>query len=345
MVSEGEPARPSADPQPLRRPIPTSYSVPVPGLLDAGLSRRAAPRSSGWTRRWGQARAGTEARRYRREGDGSRPRIDNLTGTSHVYQSVDRDGKSRSLTTTIESAFAARGWMTAGGFLLNNEADRLLLPPGGRRAGGRETASRAGKRPRSSMAPTRRARPIFGRLYVVVASPGVQPRITGLLGEVARGGTTTGSSTRRRRAALPPNFPLAQRPEPSLEEGNGRLPTGGGRARAARGHEVGLRRRRTFRAVHGPICRPPIRRPARRRRPPPRGVGRGGLIAGTGWGDRRRNPSGVPRARSHDWPRAPPGRRAPPLSQSRTSSPIHPVLDPLQTGACIVLFAGRRGRT
>jgi gamma-glutamyltranspeptidase/glutathione hydrolase len=73
------------------------------------------------------------------------------------------------MTTTIEAAFGSRLW--AAGFLLNNELTDFALRP--QDATGRPLANAvaAGKRPRSSMAPTI----VFdevGRPWAVLGSPG-----------------------------------------------------------------------------------------------------------------------------------------------------------------------------
>ena len=73
-----------------------------------------------------------------------------LPGTSQLVV-VDRDGNALSMTTTIESGFGSG--LMVGGFMLNNElTDFSFLPA----ENGRPIANRveAGKRPRSSMAPT-----------------------------------------------------------------------------------------------------------------------------------------------------------------------------------------------
>ncbi len=90
------------------------------------------------------------------------------SGTSHISV-VDRWGNAVSMTTTIEGAFGSGVWTE--GFLLNNElTDFSFRPVDGE---GREIANRveAGKRPRSSMAPTL----VFderGDLKMVLGSPG-----------------------------------------------------------------------------------------------------------------------------------------------------------------------------
>lgn len=138
--------------------------VPVRGLLDEGyLAERG--RLIEMTRSLGTAEAGEPP--FRREGRLA-PSHDTSTGTSHV-SIVDADGNAVSLTTTIESGFGAR-LMTEGGFLLNNELTDFSFRP---EVDGRPVANRVepGKRPRSSMAPTI-VFDAFGRLYVVVGSPG-----------------------------------------------------------------------------------------------------------------------------------------------------------------------------
>jgi gamma-glutamyltranspeptidase / glutathione hydrolase len=88
--------------------------------------------------------------------------------TSHL-SIVDRYGNALSMTTTIEDAFGSR-LMTRSGFLLNNElTDFAFLPE----EGGKPVANRieAGKRPRSSMAPTI-VYDARGKVIMVVGSPG-----------------------------------------------------------------------------------------------------------------------------------------------------------------------------
>ncbi len=89
-------------------------------------------------------------------------------GTSHI-SIIDGDGNAVSMTTTIESAFGSGVW--AAGFLLNNELTDFSFRPVDRDK--RPIANRveAGKRPRSSMAPTI----IFdadGNVKAVLGSPG-----------------------------------------------------------------------------------------------------------------------------------------------------------------------------
>lgn len=96
-------------------------------------------------------------------------------GTSQVSV-VDAEGHAVSMTTSVESAFGNRvmsdgGTGLAGGFMLNNQLTDFSLNPVG--ADGKPVANRveAGKRPRSSMAPTL----VFdadGKLLMVAGSPG-----------------------------------------------------------------------------------------------------------------------------------------------------------------------------
>ncbi len=91
-----------------------------------------------------------------------------LASTSHLSV-VDARGNVVSYTTTIENAFGSR-LMTEGGFLLNNELTDFSF-----RAvdDGKPVANRveAGKRPRSSMAPTI-VYDARGRVCLVTGSPG-----------------------------------------------------------------------------------------------------------------------------------------------------------------------------
>jgi gamma-glutamyltranspeptidase/glutathione hydrolase len=96
-------------------------------------------------------------------------------GTSHISV-VDANGHAVAMTTSVESAFGNRvmsdgGTGLPGGFVLNNELTDFSLNPVG--ADGKPVANRveAGKRPRSSMAPTL----VFdrkGQLLMAAGSPG-----------------------------------------------------------------------------------------------------------------------------------------------------------------------------
>jgi gamma-glutamyltranspeptidase / glutathione hydrolase len=141
---------------------PDFVAQPLAGLLDLKyLAARAAlidPAHS-----MGRARAGVPAGAAAL-GQGEALE---LPSTTHL-SIVDAGGNAVAMTASIESAFGNRQMVR--GFLLNNElTDFSWLPE----EGGRPVANRveAGKRPRSSMAPTM----VFdarGRLYMVIGSPG-----------------------------------------------------------------------------------------------------------------------------------------------------------------------------
>jgi len=97
-------------------------------------------------------------------------------GTSHISV-LDRWGHALAMTTTIEDAFGARlmvnrGKGLLGGFLLNNQLTDFSFSPSG--ADGKPVANRvqAGKRPRSSMAPTLVFDADSGALQLSGGSPG-----------------------------------------------------------------------------------------------------------------------------------------------------------------------------
>ncbi len=97
-------------------------------------------------------------------------------GTSHISV-LDRWGQALAMTTTIEDAFGARlmvnrGRGLAGGFLLNNQLTDFSFNPSG--TDGKPVANRvqAGKRPRSSMAPTLVFDADSGALQLSGGSPG-----------------------------------------------------------------------------------------------------------------------------------------------------------------------------
>ena len=90
-----------------------------------------------------------------------------LPATTHVSV-VDVEGNAVAMTTSIEAAFGNRQMVR--GFFLNNQLTDFSWAP---EEDGKPIANRveAGKRPRSSMAPTM----VFddkGRLYMVIGSPG-----------------------------------------------------------------------------------------------------------------------------------------------------------------------------
>ncbi|MBX9684952.1 MAG: gamma-glutamyltransferase [Hyphomicrobium sp.] len=89
-------------------------------------------------------------------------------GTSHISV-VDGDGNAVAMTTTIENAFGSGLW--AAGFLLNNQLTDFSFAPTDGNGVAIANAVAAGKRPRSSMAPTM----VFdgsGYLEIVTGSPG-----------------------------------------------------------------------------------------------------------------------------------------------------------------------------
>ncbi|MBP6404767.1 MAG: gamma-glutamyltransferase [Ramlibacter sp.] len=90
-------------------------------------------------------------------------------GTSHI-SIVDAHGNALAMTTTIEDVFGARQMVK--GFLLNNELTDFSFAPAD--AQGKPIANRvqAGKRPRSSMAPTLVFDKATGQLVMSGGSPG-----------------------------------------------------------------------------------------------------------------------------------------------------------------------------
>lgn len=104
------------------------------------------------------------------------PQAEQLEAGTSQISVVDAQGRAVAMTSSVESAFGNRvmsdgGTGLAGGFLLNNQLTDFSLNPAG--ADGKPVANRveAGKRPRSSMAPTL----VFdrdGRLVMVAGSPG-----------------------------------------------------------------------------------------------------------------------------------------------------------------------------
>jgi gamma-glutamyltranspeptidase/glutathione hydrolase len=88
---------------------------------------------------------GWEGSLFETGGDISKP------GTSHISV-VDKDGNIVSMTTTIEGAFGSH--VMVGGFLLNNELTDFSFRPLSDDGAQIANMVEAGKRPRSSMAPT-----------------------------------------------------------------------------------------------------------------------------------------------------------------------------------------------
>ncbi|HKW81680.1 MAG TPA: gamma-glutamyltransferase [Casimicrobiaceae bacterium] len=142
-----------------------AFVAPRPGLLDRDYLRLRSE-SIRLDASIGHAAAGVPPpRRGAAFGIGAAPEF---PSTSHV-SIVDRYGNAVAMTTTIEHAFGST-LLTAGGFLLNNElTDFSFLPE----CDGAPVANRveAGKRPRSTMAPTI-AYDARGRVAIVAGSPG-----------------------------------------------------------------------------------------------------------------------------------------------------------------------------
>ena len=150
---------------------PAFVAVPVRGLTDPGYLKSRAGLVSP-DKSMGQAKAGDPP--YQRTEFRFAPSDGIEFGTSHI-SIVDRDGNAVAMTTTIEDTFGAR-IMTRSGFLLNNELTDFNFAPVEE---GKPVANRveAGKRPRSSMAPTL----VFdadNKLHAVVGSPGGSQIIT-----------------------------------------------------------------------------------------------------------------------------------------------------------------------
>jgi gamma-glutamyltranspeptidase / glutathione hydrolase len=145
------------------------FVVPPAGYLDPAYLRERSRLIRSDTS-MGRAVAGTPpsdngTRRKIAYGVGATPEF---PSTSH-FSIVDRAGNAVAMTTTIEDAFGSR-LMTRGGFLLNNELTDFSFAP---ESDGKPVANRveAGKRPRSSMAPTI----VYdnkGKLYMILGSTG-----------------------------------------------------------------------------------------------------------------------------------------------------------------------------
>ncbi|MCP5372175.1 MAG: gamma-glutamyltransferase [Hyphomicrobiales bacterium] len=140
------------------------FVPPPPGLLDRDYLRRRSgeigPRALP-----GKAAPGDPGRKAALPP----PADDGERGLSTTHLSVvDGDGNAVAMTTSIENVFGSRRMVH--GFLLNNQLTDFSFRP---RVDGRPVANRvaAGKRPRSSMAPTL-VLDGAGRLVLAVGSPG-----------------------------------------------------------------------------------------------------------------------------------------------------------------------------
>lgn len=142
--------------------------VPLPGgswhsLLDPKyLAGRAALIGE---RSMGKAEPGTPGGATMALGEDRSPEF---PSTSHISV-VDRDGRAVSMTTTIEDQFGSRQMVR--GFLLNNQLTDFSFVA---EEDGKPVANRvqAGKRPRSSMAPTLVFERQTGELLMTTGSPG-----------------------------------------------------------------------------------------------------------------------------------------------------------------------------
>jgi len=143
---------------------PGFVPVPTAGMLDPGyLERRAGKISE--TASIGIARPGNPGG----GASGQAPGGDGIgISTTHISV-VDGGGNAVAMTTSIENAFGSR--LMAGGFLLNNQLTDFAFVPNDSDGGPVANRVEAGKRPRSSMAPTL----VFdgeGKAVMAVGSPG-----------------------------------------------------------------------------------------------------------------------------------------------------------------------------
>jgi gamma-glutamyltranspeptidase/glutathione hydrolase len=147
---------------------PDFYAAP-PGLLDAAYLRDRATliRTDASMRHAAPGRPPDRNAAAKKVawGNSAAPEF---PSTSHI-SIVDRYGDAVAMTSTIEDAFGSR-LMTQSGFLLNNELTDFSFAPS---EDGKPVANRveAGKRPRTTMAPTI-AYDRQGRVAIVTGSPG-----------------------------------------------------------------------------------------------------------------------------------------------------------------------------
>lgn len=138
-------------------------AVPINGLLDTDyLKSRAALISD--TSTMPKAEAGNPPGSTRRGRDAT----GGVTGTSH-FVIVDNQGNVVSMTTTVENLFGSQRMV--GGFFLNNQLTDFSFAIVDAQGQPIANAPAAGKKPRSSMAPTI----VFdkdGRFELAVGSPG-----------------------------------------------------------------------------------------------------------------------------------------------------------------------------
>ncbi len=137
--------------------------VPIEGLLDPAYLADRAALIDGAAAQTVPVAAGTPPGAGSLSPDG----MDGRPGTTHV-SIVDAAGNAVALTSSIEGPFGAH--LMVGGFILNNELTDFAFVP---ERDGVAVANRveAGKRPRSSMAPTIVLDP-EGELFLVIGSTG-----------------------------------------------------------------------------------------------------------------------------------------------------------------------------
>lgn len=96
---------------------------------------------------------------------------------------VDQEGNAVSVTTTLNSNYGSKVWVSGAGFFLNNEMDDFSVKPGVPNqfglVGAEANAVAPGKRMLSSMTPTIVEKD--GKLFMVLGAPGGSTIITGVL--------------------------------------------------------------------------------------------------------------------------------------------------------------------
>lgn len=144
---------------------PDFTKVPVRGLLEPAYIGHRARRINGFEAAKGKAVAGDPPWR---EGALRAPDLqEDLPGTTHLSV-IDANGLVVSITASIETAFGS-GRMV-GGFILNNQLTDFSFRPANTEGTVIANAVAAGKRPRSSMAPTIVYR--AGQPVLIAGSPG-----------------------------------------------------------------------------------------------------------------------------------------------------------------------------
>ncbi|MEL6217730.1 MAG: gamma-glutamyltransferase [Pseudomonadota bacterium] len=206
---------------------PDHVKVPARGLLASSyLSARAGMISADKAGE-GKASAGNPPHR---EGRYAPARARTSPGTTHLSV-IDDDGLAISLTASIESAFGS-GRM-ADGFLLNNQLTDFSFRPYAEDGRPIANAPAAGKRPRSSMAPTIVYRVGEAFPEILIGSPGgsrIPEYVAGALVGMLDLGLDPAEA-----AAL---FHVSQRNRAAVVLESGVAPAGLADALAAKGHVV-----------------------------------------------------------------------------------------------------------